>query len=502
MGLAILQFEDYHQREIKGIKQDVEKIMNNTFDRGIEHLTTISNGILGFYMGSEMVENYEFDEFAKKILESDQHITNLYVIEDNEITNSFPHKEFLGKNILTTSIDLRMIENKHNLLLEFSHINNKRFVIAIPLGYFISDELMIYEPIKIVLVNSVDSNPIYSFSSDDRLIKYQENILTEKEASESIIFEQNTQLKKLNTENNFKLKYLIWSDRFQEKFGLESIVTLVLGISFTIIITILVYRSLKLQQNIQKKSEQLSISNEKLREAMRLRSEFSTMISHELKTPLTPIKGFCDLLLNPKVGALNEKQIEYIKEILQNTSQLEELISNLLAIRKIDLGKMLYSENDIQVDPLLKHVYENWIDSIKEKNCNILITGDKNLCVKGDENRIRQIFANLIRNAIDFIPKDSGIIEIGATGEKKMVVFSVKDNGVGISEKDQKELFKKFFQADKTMERKHGGTGLGLAICQGLTEGMKGYMWVESQLGKGTTFYFKLPSCTNIEKNT
>ena len=118
--------------------------------------------------------------------------------------------------------------------------------------------------------------------------------------------------------------------------------------------------------------------------------------------------------------------------------------------------------------------------------------------IYSDEPRLRQVMDNLIRNAIDFVSEDVGKITIDVSTNSADVTFSIQDNGIGIPKEKQKDLFKKFFQVDSTFSRSRGGTGLGLAICKGIIEELGGKIWVKSEVGKGTTFYFQLP--INSEK--
>jgi len=131
-----------------------------------------------------------------------------------------------------------------------------------------------------------------------------------------------------------------------------------------------------------------------------------------------------------------------------------------------------------------------------EKNIEFLNTTKTNLKIRSDPDRINQVFANLIKNAVDFVPHD-GKIEINATTKNGDVLFYVKDNGKGIPKEKQDDLFKKFYQVDTSLKRSHGGTGLGLVICKGIVEALGGTIWLESQVDKGTTFYFTIPKNGN-----
>ena len=127
-----------------------------------------------------------------------------------------------------------------------------------------------------------------------------------------------------------------------------------------------------------------------------------------------------------------------------------------------------------------------------DKEIKFVLEPVSNCMINGDYDQIKQVFSNLIQNAVDFVPP-KGEITISATLKDEVVEFFVSDNGPGISEEHQKHLFKKFYQVDTSVRRKHGGTGLGLSICKGICDGLGGKIWVTSQLDSGSTFYFAIP---------
>ena len=230
-----------------------------------------------------------------------------------------------------------------------------------------------------------------------------------------------------------------------------------------------------------------------LKKIDKMKDEFVAMISHELKNPLIPIIGNCDLLNDPDVGGkLTSTQKELVQDIEKNASRLEILINELLDLQKINLKKMHFVLENIHAKKFISKIILEFSSIFKEKEITT-INSCKNLSVNIDRNRIRQVLENLIKNSVDFVPKRNGTIEIGCTKENNTVVFSVKDNGIGISKENQKLLFKKFYQIDTSHTRKHGGTGLGLAICKGIVDGLGGKIWVESDVGKGAIFYFSIP---------
>lgn len=247
----------------------------------------------------------------------------------------------------------------------------------------------------------------------------------------------------------------------------------------------------------QKVEKTLNVQKEyvmKLKEIDRKKVEFSSMISHELKTPLVPILGYVQMLQKQELmGELNKKQLDAVDEIYLSALKLQRLIGDILTTQKLDLGKLEFNQDNIDVTELLNSIIKDFSPIISEKNIYLIKEITQNEIIFSDKDRINQVFSNLIKNAIDFVESEKGQIIIGAKNNKEHIQFFVKDNGVGISEINQKEIFKKFYQIDTSASRKRNGSGLGLAICKGIVEGLGGKIWVESKENIGTTFYFEIP---------
>ena len=230
----------------------------------------------------------------------------------------------------------------------------------------------------------------------------------------------------------------------------------------------------------------------------RQKEEFLSVVTHELKSPLTPIVGFSQALLKPgMIGDLNEKQTNAMNTILANAKRLRTLIGDLLDVHKLELGKMHFEMKEFSLNDLLKNIGLSFNYVAKEKMITINTAIDQEITMTSDRQRIEQVITNLTYNAVDFIPKDTGRIDITISQIDSNVHFAVKDNGVGIMPEKQKQLFSKFYQADTSATRKHGGTGLGLSICKGIVESLGGTIGVESQVGVGSKFYFVLPCTKN-----
>lgn len=233
---------------------------------------------------------------------------------------------------------------------------------------------------------------------------------------------------------------------------------------------------------------------EQLQSVDKQKGEFAAMASHELKTPIVPIKGYLEMLLEPGlIGTLTPKQKEILTKIYESTETMEKLVLKLLMAQRLDLGEMTWSISEFNLLDLMNNVYSDNQTLMNDGKKITFVNNTKDSkIISSDHDQLIEIFSNLITNSVDFVPVH-GIIEINAIVKEESILFSVKDNGSGMSKDEQKGLFKKFYQVDTSVTRKHGGTGLGLSICKGLVGGMGGEIWVESEKDKGTTFYFTIP---------
>jgi len=246
----------------------------------------------------------------------------------------------------------------------------------------------------------------------------------------------------------------------------------------------------KVEKTIEVQKEYVT----KLKIMDRKKIEFSSMVSHELKTPLVPILGYVQMLQKEELlGKLNEKQREAIDEIYVSTIKLQRLVGDILTTQKLDLGKLVFNKEDIDVSDLLDNVIKELYLEADEKKITLTTNFNGNISIFSDKDRINQVFSNMIKNALDFVPPNTGNITIGAIVDTEFIEFFVQDNGSGMSSEHQKEIFKKFYQVDTSTSRKKGGSGLGLAICKGIIEGLGGKIWVKSKENIQTTFFFKIP---------
>jgi PAS domain S-box-containing protein len=255
-------------------------------------------------------------------------------------------------------------------------------------------------------------------------------------------------------------------------------------------------RDRKSSEIIKIQLEELQKTNLELKRQDKLKDEFFSMISHELKTPLTPIIGWCGALKNARIlGNITSEQRAAVDTIESNAVKLEKIISDMLDVQKLELNEMKFNIGDVNVDSIFNKIRKDFEFVMKEKNIQFIIRTEPNLKLKSDESRILQVFSALLYNSVDFVPKVGGKIELTAAESKSgNIIFCVKDNGPGIPKDKHEFLFKKFYQVDTSYKRKHGGTGLGLPISKGIVTALGGTIWVESEEGKGSNFYFSLPN--------
>ena len=250
---------------------------------------------------------------------------------------------------------------------------------------------------------------------------------------------------------------------------------------------------LKTDDEINDVANALNTMIKKVNEVGKMKEEFSSMVTHELKTPLTPILGWCQTLMNPKImGELTDKQKNAIEKIQSNAERLRQLVGDILDAEKLDMEKMKFDYVEINITEFFTHLEDNLQDTMKAKELEFNVSSDADLVIISDKNRLEQVLSNIILNAVDFV-NQKGRIDVSVKDSGNTVEFSVKDNGIGIPRSKINGLFKKFYQVDTSMTREHGGTGLGLAIVKGIVNGLGGKVWVKSKVKVGTTFYFTIP---------
>lgn len=249
----------------------------------------------------------------------------------------------------------------------------------------------------------------------------------------------------------------------------------------------------------------IAISNAQLysqvQQANLAKSDFVSFVAHELKTPMTSIKGYSDLLAAGSVGEINEAQANFLSTIRTNVTRMSTLVSDLADISRIEAGRLQLEFSTIPINEAVEDVVHSTQAVLDEKRQTLTIDIPDDLpAAWGDRNRVIQVLTNLVSNAHKYTAEEGNITiravesenEWDPEGAAKVVHISVADNGIGIKEEDQKKIFQQYFRTDESKDFATG-TGLGLNIARYLVEMQSGKIWFESEYDKGTTFHFTIP---------
>lgn len=249
------------------------------------------------------------------------------------------------------------------------------------------------------------------------------------------------------------------------------------------------------------------ITTEKARE--RDQAEFVSTASHEMRTPVAAIEGYLGLLANPRTASIDEKGRMYLSKAQESVQHLGRLFQDLLTVSRSEDGRLAEHPQITDVVAFLASITESLVPKAEGKNLSLEFIPNAGKTTDSehkltpayfsnvDRDHLREVSANLIENAIKYTKE--GKVAVDVNGDDKRVTVSIKDSGIGIGREDIPHLFQKFYRIDNSDTREIGGTGLGLYICHRLVEAMRGRIWVESEPGKGSTFFVSLPRVSNME---
>ncbi len=247
-----------------------------------------------------------------------------------------------------------------------------------------------------------------------------------------------------------------------------------------------------LEQKVEARTRELAEKGRQLELASQHKSQFLANMSHELRTPLNAILGYTELIMDHIYGEVPEKISEVLERVQQGGHHLLDLINDVLDISKMEAGQLTLALNDYSLAEVVQTALTAVESLAVEKGLALTVSLPADLPLgKGDERRLAQVLLNLLGNAIKFT--EVGEVQVQATAADGTFTVAVSDTGPGISEADQQKIFEAFQQADSSSTRKKPGTGLGLSIVKRIVEMHGGRVWVESRLGKGSTFWFTLP---------
>ncbi|WP_316635776.1 ATP-binding protein [uncultured Flavobacterium sp.] len=271
----------------------------------------------------------------------------------------------------------------------------------------------------------------------------------------------------------------------------------IIGLVLTLFFSILIVSDYSKSQLYKK---QLEIANFKTKNLLKSREQLISTVSHDLKTPLSTIVGYSELLGNSDV---NTKQSYFIKNIKNSSEYITQLVQDLLDFSQIEAGKISIEKVPLLLPEIIEEVAKSIQTVYKQKNIDLIINVDEKLNsrIVGDPFRLKQILSNIIGNAYKFT--EEGFIKISAytNDNDQFFTIAIEDSGIGIEKANQKLVFEEFAQANENIEKKYGGTGLGLSICQKIISILGGNLQLESTFGKGSTFKIQLPLLFDSSQN-
>jgi signal transduction histidine kinase len=247
-----------------------------------------------------------------------------------------------------------------------------------------------------------------------------------------------------------------------------------------------------LRQEIKKATHELERKNSQLRELDKAKDEFISMASHQLRTPLTAIKGYLSMLLEGDAGEIKVSQYDFVNEAFSGANRMVGLINDLLNVSRMETGRFFLEPVEVDMEKLITEEYKQLSNHAKEKGLKF------ELKIKGkiphiwvDETKIRQVVMNFMDNALYYTTQ--GTVTVHLSADKKKVTFEVQDTGIGVPKNQQKNLFTKFYRADNARHVRPDGTGLGIYLAKRVMDDHNGELIFHSVEGKGSTFGFKMP---------
>jgi signal transduction histidine kinase len=248
-----------------------------------------------------------------------------------------------------------------------------------------------------------------------------------------------------------------------------------------------------LQQRIANATRELRLSNHKLRELDAAKDEFISMASHQLRTPLTGVKGYISMVLEGDVGKITDQQRQFLEEAFMSSERMVHLISDFLSVSRIQTGKFIIEKHPVDLSKIVEQEIDGLRPSALSRNLKIIYNHPKNFpTVEADEDKIRQVIMNFADNAI-YYSHDNSEIHIDLLVEDNEIVYTVKDTGIGVPAGERDHLFSKFFRATNARKQRPDGTGVGLFLAKKVIDAHEGEIIFKSVEGKGSTFGFRLP---------
>jgi len=253
-----------------------------------------------------------------------------------------------------------------------------------------------------------------------------------------------------------------------------------------------------LRQEIKKATHELEKKNEQLRELDKAKDEFISMASHQLRTPLTAIKGYLSMLLEGDAGEIKVSQYDFVNEAYQGANRMVGLINDLLNVSRMETGRFFLEPTEVDMEKVVEEEVKQLLNHAKEKKLKLTLKiKGKTPHVMVDETKIRQVMMNFIDNAVYYTTE--GSVTVTLEHDKENVIFKVTDTGIGVPKEAQKNLFTKFYRADNARHVRPDGTGLGIYLAKRVMDDHHGELIFHSTEGKGSVFGFKLPIKSKVK---
>ncbi|MGQ0376609.1 MAG: ATP-binding protein [Nitrososphaerota archaeon] len=477
--IGYFEIENYQKQIAATSKEQIKSILEGMVDRRESRIETIASSIIGFYEGSQQVDQDEFKQFSKRILKNNPEIFNIFVLKDKTIIQTYPNEEYLSQDfdLIFPSFPVQ-IDGNNLMAGRFTIFDDLSVIILFPPHFFVIEDDILLDDYKLVLSSDWTDKTLYEIEKKSGTKSFDNVKFTNEELGELVKVSKKTNVFGHKINEIHVLDYQIWDDSFSNRVDINEVIIIISGVSFSVIIPVLLYREMYLRNTMRQIDKQ--------------KSEFLSMMSHELKTPLTPMMIYSDMLLKYSKDKLDETQRKQISVIYEECRRLAKLIEDLSEVNKIELKKLNIEKQKIDIKQFLENEIENIKSLMLEKNINFVLDLEGTWTIYCDPGRISQVISNLIRNSIDYVPQNGRIV-LRAKKRESHTIFTVEDNGVGISPKDAKKIFKKFYQVDTSVTRQHGGTGLGLTISKGIIEAHNGRIWLDTKYKGGAKFEFTVP---------
>lgn len=455
-----------------------QDLPQSEIDKKLDTLMRLNNTLIGREL--QMIEmKKENDALKKRLGES--------VVEDSANTEEVQREiEFFKRNNATVEETKQALFNvmsdleRNRMMLEQEFIRGKALLESIGEGMIATNEVG-----KITLVNQSAEEMLGWNMEEIKNKQFEEVIHVEDENNVLLPKEKYPLYISLLTHkkvSNSAPHFLYYNRKDNSKFPVINTVTPVV-INGDISGTITIFRNVTKEKEIDK-----------------MKTEFISLASHQLRTPLSAVKWFTEMLLEGDAGKLSDKQKELMDNVHTSNERMIQLVNALLNISRIESGRIIIEPQPTRLENLVKEALTEVEIKMKQKNQKLVLSiYDKIPEINIDQKLVREVYINLLTNAVKYTP-ENGEITVILSKKGESVISQVSDNGYGIPAGEQSKVFQKFFRAGNVVKHVTDGTGLGLYLVKSIIESSGGEIWFKSEEGKGTTFFFSLPIKGSIPK--